>query len=408
MIKVLLPSTAKSADAQLQRLVTNGPLEPFNPLVLDFISDVSRAVLTDRTLRRTAEMAAVAHWMRKAHLLELRDAFEKERGNRVWLSRGLVLHFAPANVDSIFVYSWFISMLLGNQNVIRLSDRRGQQVQSLLGVMDTLCAEPQFRPIAERSLLLEYPHNDAVTRRLSEVCQLRVLWGGDESVQRLRAVPLNPLASEVAFADRFSLAVLDACVVADADMTAMAKLASRFCNDAYWFDQMACSSPRLMVWVGPVDICLDAQERFWSAVSDEVKRRNIQYEPAVGVNKLVSSYVAAATAVSDRVHAGVTGAVSRIHLADRREQDFRQVHCEAGLFLELELEHIQHLAGLLTQRDQTLSYFGFSSDQLRQFARSLPTRAVDRIVPIGSALEFGTVWDGTDLFRVFSREVDVH
>ena len=41
------------------------------------------------------------------------------------------------------------------------------------------------------------------------------------------------------------------------------------------------------------------------------------------------------------------------------------------------------------------------------FARTLPTRAIDRIVPIGTALDFSAVWDGYDLFQILSREVVV-
>jgi hypothetical protein len=32
---------------------------------------------------------------------------------------------------------------------------------------------------------------------------------------------------------------------------------------------------------------------------------------------------------------------------------------------------------------------------------------VDRIVPIGSALNFSVVWDGGDLLETFSREIDL-
>jgi hypothetical protein len=69
---------------------------------------------------------------------------------------------------------------------------------------------------------------------------------------------------------------------------------------------------------------------------------------------------------------------------------------------------LSELGPLLTERDQTLSYFGFDRARLEDFARTMPTRAVDRIVPIGTALDFSTVWDGSSLFRVFSREVEVH
>ncbi|MFC6804089.1 acyl-CoA reductase [Deinococcus caeni] len=39
------------------------------------------------------------------------------------MPRGLVFHVPPANVDTIFIYSWLMSVLAGNRNVIRLSSR---------------------------------------------------------------------------------------------------------------------------------------------------------------------------------------------------------------------------------------------------------------------------------------------
>jgi hypothetical protein len=320
----------------------------------------------------------------------------------------VVLHFAPSNVDSIFVYSWFISMLLGNGNIIRLSERRGSQVDLLLGIINRLFEQDRFRPIADRSLILTYEHDDALTRRLSERCHVRVLWGGDESVRRLRAIPLNPLALEVAFANRFSLAVLDAANVAEAESAALASLAGRFYNDAYWFDQMACSAPRLVVWIGDAETCRHAQSSFWPALSHELTRRGVEYPEMVGLNKLVSAYVSAAEGLSDEIQPGVTSPISRVHLVRDAGAQFRTIECGGGLFFELELGSLSELGPLLTERDQTLSYFGFDRARLEDLARTMPTRAVDRIVPIGTALDFSTVWDGSSLFRVFSREVEVH
>jgi hypothetical protein len=407
MTTLLLPSSALDYDTQLHRLISSGTLAPFDPVVIDFIDAVSKAVLLDPAMRRMPEMMAVAYWMRRAHVLELGQAFERQRGDRVWLARGVVLHFAPSNVDSIFLYSWFISMLLGNGNVLRLSERRGRQVDQLLTTINRVCAQERFQPIADRSLILSYEHDDVLTRKLSEACHARVLWGGDESVRRLRAIPVNALAIEVAFANRFSLAVLDAAAVANADDAALTGLAGRFYNDAYWFDQMACSAPRLVVWVGPAETCRLAQTAFWAALSHEVVRRGVEYDETVGLNKLVAAYVSAASGFSDHIVPGVTGAVSRVHLTKDSGAEFRRIECGGGLFFELELSRFEELASLLTDRDQTLSYFGFERERLKQFALMLPTRAVDRMVPVGTALDFSTVWDGSNLFQVLSREVEV-
>jgi hypothetical protein len=68
---------------------------------------------------------------------------------------------------------------------------------------------------------------------------------------------------------------------------------------------------------------------------------------------------------------------------------------------------LEELVPLLTERDQTLSYFGFARSQLKELALSLPIRAIDRIVPIGTALNFSTIWDGGNLLQSFSRQVDL-
>ena len=274
MISVLVPDTGSDHESQLRRILASGTLPPFDTRVIDFIDVLSKVVLLDNAMRRLPEMAAVAHWMRKAHLLELRTNFEEMRGEDIWVARGVALHFAPANVDSLFVYSWFISMLTGNVNIVRLSERRGDQVGLLLGKVNHLLQEERFRPIADRSLVLTYKHDEAFTRQLSEACQVRVLWGGDESVRGLRAVPMNPLASEIVFADRFSLAVLNAEAIEMADDKQLEDLAGRFFNDCYWFDQMACSSPRLVAWVGNKSSCDAAKQLFWTKVGGEILRRD--------------------------------------------------------------------------------------------------------------------------------------
>ena len=407
MTSVLVPSGETDYRSQLRVLVAAEPLPLFDAIAVDYLDAVSKAVLLDPGLRRMPEMAAAAHWMRRAHIFEIRKRFEAGGGECLRLARGVALHFAPANVDSIFLYSWFISLLLGNANIVRLSERRGSQVDLLLEKINSVLEHGRFGPIRDRSLLLAYDHNDALTAELSGCCHVRVLWGGDESVRRLRAIPMNPLAIEVAFANRFSLAAMDATAVAKADDAQLASLASRFYNDAYWFNQMACSSPRLVAWVGTADVCSSAQTVFWIALSREIEKRGFQLPEVAGINKLVHAYSSAGVGISDGISPGVTGAISRVHLAKCVDGRFRAVDCGGGFFFETEISALDQLRTLLTERDQTICYFGFDRAQLKRFAASLPARAVDRIVPIGAALDFGTVWDGINLLQLFSREVDL-
>ncbi len=84
-----------------------------------------------------------------------------------------------------------------------------------------------------------------------------------------------------------------------------------------------------------------------------------------------------------------------------------QHHCGAGLFFESALPNIDALRPLLNRTVQTVSYAGFTKEELRSFVAAAPIAGIDRIVPFGHALDFGPVWDGFDLFRVFMREISV-
>ncbi len=79
-----------------------------------------------------------------------------------------------------------------------------------------------------------------------------------------------------------------------------------------------------------------------------------------------------------------------------------------GCFLNERFEELDDLASLLSEKDQTISYFGLQPKDLRRLVHSLPMRAIDRIVPIGTALDFSAVWDGNNLLQSFSREIDLN
>ncbi|MCM8756568.1 MAG: hypothetical protein NC817_00845, partial [Candidatus Omnitrophica bacterium] len=98
----------------------------------------------------------------------------------------MVLHFPPANIDTLFIYSWFLSLLVGNINIIRLSQDYEEQAEILLRIVEMLLEEEKFNLIKERILLLTYGHEDKITEERSKYCNIRVIWGGDETIKKIR------------------------------------------------------------------------------------------------------------------------------------------------------------------------------------------------------------------------------
>ncbi|RKJ31832.1 acyl-CoA reductase, partial [Butyricicoccus sp. 1XD8-22] len=101
--------------------------------------------------------------------------------------RGTVFHIAPSNVDTIFAYSWMLSLLAGNRNIIRISSK--EQPNELLDTIIKELSHPQFENISRRTIICTYGYEEKATEILSSNCHTRVIWGGDITVQNIRRIP---------------------------------------------------------------------------------------------------------------------------------------------------------------------------------------------------------------------------
>jgi hypothetical protein len=368
--------------------------------IVDFLSAFAHRLLKPGVARTRPELAALGFFLRP---VELRRAIGRLRESTlhgmVRVPRGLVLHIPPANVDTLFVYSWALSALAGNRNVVRVSPRaRGVTDLVLTALNDTLAdADPV---VAASQLMLTYDRDDELTAALSAACDLRVVWGGDHAVTALRRYPLAPHARDVTFPDRSSFAVISVAGWHAAPPARRRSAVVAFHNDAYWFDQAACASPRAVFWIGATDPAAAARAEFATLLADVAADRGTSLAPAMAVRKRVTAYGLAADGVVDSVDFR-GNAVTMLDLVDPAAVPRRWLG--AGTFPQATLAGLADLADLVQRRDQTLACFGFERAELVDLATALGSRGVDRIVPFGSALSFASVWDGYDLLAEFTR-----
>lgn len=112
-------------------------------------------------------------------LLDLKQQFENRCPDQtIALPRGVALHFAPGNVDTIFLYSALLAVLMGNRNFARISSRQSPQIELLIRVLKQILTDPEHTLMRSRLLIIRYGHNEHITRELSAHCDLRVIWGG--------------------------------------------------------------------------------------------------------------------------------------------------------------------------------------------------------------------------------------
>jgi hypothetical protein len=383
------------------------PLAPFDDRLVAFCTALSGELLTGRAARGLPAVVALGYWLRAASVERARRAFAAlEDEHTILVPRGVVLHVTPANVDTIAAYSWIPALLTGNASIVRLSSRETDVSRHLVAAVARVLADPAHVEVRRRNRLVHAGHDDRISGGLSALADVRVVWGGDATIAHFRTFPLPPRGRDVTFPNRHSLAILDAEAVAAATGPELADLADRFFNDAYWFDQGACSSPRLVVWVTRgVERAAGPRRRFKAAVTEAIRRRGYVADPAIAIQKVVLGYRRAAEADGVRYERD-TNEATWVELPDPALYD--RASCGGGIFFELVTHDLEaDLEGLVGPEDQTAACFGLEPGRVRQLARRLNGRGVDRWVALGRALEFDLRWDGYDLLQEFTRRVVV-
>ncbi|MCO8273454.1 gamma-glutamyl phosphate reductase [Actinoplanes sp. TRM 88003] len=366
-----------------------------DPRVIDFLAKLARKLLTPAVARRHPELGSLGFFLRPAELN--RTVAHLQRDDAIVFPRGNVFHIPPANVDTIFVYSWALSALAGNHNVVRISERSATAADTILTALNEVLAEAD--PVIGRTQrMITYGRDDKVTAALSNWADLRVIWGGDSAVEAIRKHPLRPSARDLTFPDRTSWAALSAAGWRAAEPARRREAVLGFTNDSYWFDQAACSSPRTVFLVG--ENTDDVREEFIELLLQTVGQRGWEIDAAMAVEKRVNAYGLAATGA---VSAMTFPANSVTAMSLNTVPDAPRRWIGAGAFPFAEVGSLLELVPAMNRQDQTFSHFGFGRDELREFALALGGRGVDRIVPFGSALTFGSIWDGYDLPREFTR-----
>lgn len=372
---------------------------PFAKEDFAYCQALSEALIKDTQSRNYPDLIALGFWLRQANLNKLLAPYQTNDFFRQPL--GLVFHSAPANVDSLFVYSGILSLLCGNKNVIRLSSRSGGSTGVLIEKIRSIAqAFPQQNA---RFQLVQCSYDSPELNNLIGTIDGRVLWGSDQAIQAQRQLVMPAHARELSFGHKFSLCLLGAASLLKADEAQFQQLLQLFYRDQLTFSQQGCSSAKAVIWLGDAVQVQQAQQRFWPAFTELVAQKqplnaSEQYQALANAQQLIMSSNMQLSLTQQQT-------ISRITVA-KLEPIFIQQHQGCGLFLEITLAEMQLLNPMLTQAHQTLTVWGVDPTLLKNWLNTVHT-GIDRVLPIGQALSFHPKWDGKDLIDQFSRKINL-
>jgi hypothetical protein len=208
------------------------------------------------------------------------------------------------------------------------------------------------------------------------------------------------------FSDRKSIAIFNESYVSTLSDSELFQAVNRFYIDSYLFDQNACSSPRIVFWLTSEESFPESKNRFWGALQEVV---NSRYE--IEARSLIMKFTELAlyAAGSDKkTQIGVPGQKLTVINSDFETKELGgQLNCRFGSFFQQNIDTLEQLSLSLDQSIQTVSYLGVDPNAILEAVQTFHIRGVDRIVPVGMALNFDFTWDGYDLPRALSRLISV-
>jgi hypothetical protein len=382
--------------------ISNSPVEIFNEIRIDFLAELSRRLLADSVAKSLPDVATFAFWCRRGHLMQMLLSYTKEERLRMGL--GLTFHICPANVPVNFAFSMAFGLLSGNTCVLRLPSKASVSADVLVKVIGTQLEQSQFHPLRDALSLIHYERDDEISRFWMSVSDGRVVWGGDETVAYMRAFPSKSRSREVAFSDRYSLCTLEPKSILRMEEPALKKFCGDLFNDIYLMDQAACSSPQLIAWIGKKEDVQSAQAKLWPVVV-KIAEQKYSIQAVHVMDKFVQSCRSAVSGPHVEAIERSGNVLYRIALSQLNQH---QDECRGyfGTIHEVVLPSLDALAPIVNERYQTLTNQGIDNSEVRGWIVRNQLRGIDRVVPVGHALDMNIVWDGHDMVNSLSRIID--
>jgi Acyl-CoA reductase (LuxC) len=401
------PEELTAAAAKLRHAVSEEEISP-NEVMGVFDSWAKK--LDDRELDQLPGIPFLRMWLRRG---TLEPIIARELGsqslNAEWTESGhaklrpfplgVVGHWPAGNVEVQPILSLSCALLGGNAAIVRIPSGLVDLTRLL---MEKLAQSDPGGRLTRRIFMAAFDHRrQDLQVAMAKSVDGAMIWGGEEAVLQIRALPFPHWARIAVFGPRISVAAMDAGAWSDADQQQSWCL--RLARDVWQFDQQACSSPQVLflerrAGQTTAQFLLNLQRAF-ETENRAHPRREI---PSVLTSKICQAR--ASWLLNGSTHKAVFPSSPDWTLLFGSGPDLPQpVQGKTLTVLEVDdlLEPISKWDGNV----QTLGLGMADPEKEKKVTLLAGRRGVDRVVKLGRMHVFVSPWDGMDLIRPMVRMV---
>lgn len=377
--------------------ISEKSINAFDENIINFLNTLSQSILKDSKSYAYPDLISYAYWIR---INQLR-IFKKNFNDKIFYKgRGLVTHFAPNNVPTVFAYSLALGLICGNTNIIKISKESIYQTNSIIKKINKILKLKKFIKIREMIQIISYENkNTEITKDIIKKADARIFWGSDNSIDFLKKFKTKTRSIDIIFSSRYSFTVIDINKYSKLSYKSKILLAEKFFNDTMVFDQNACSSSKIVFWIGKNN---RNQNLFWELLANIIKKKYI-ISDYVAFNKLTKFQIDQIELGKNAEYKNFINYLNVVNLK-KIENNIENYSFNSGYFYEYNIRKLKNLANHLNDKTQTMTYFGINKKELLSLLNTSELN-LNRIAPIGQANNFSIFWDGYDILKILTKPI---
>src|SRR5271167_1281633 len=244
------PAEISAAAAKLRQVISSAEISP-NEVMTVF--DSWAKSLDARELDGLPGIPFLRMWLRRG---TLEPIIARELGSNGLLAGwteyghakckafplGVVGHWPAGNVEIQPILSMTCALLGGNAALVRIPSGLVDLTGHLMG---KLVQSDPGELLTRRIFMAGFDHErQDLQKAMAQAVDGAMIWGGEEAVLQIRALPFPHWARVAVFGPRMSVAAMDAGAWGNPD--GQDSWCRRIARDVWQFDQQACSSPQVL------------------------------------------------------------------------------------------------------------------------------------------------------------------
>ena len=312
-------------------------------------------------------------------------------------ARGLVCHWLAGNVQILGMFALVQSIISKNVNLLKVSSRDDGVFTDILNEFKgayytsenghTITGDDLLKTI---SVIYFDRHAEKLGEEMSKEADVRIAWGGRESVETVSSFPARYDAETVIFGPKLSFSVIakeELSCVQEAK-----KLARKVSVDVSVFDQTGCASPHnLYIEEGG----MISPEEFCDILGDSMKKTEFQIPKPLMSPEQVSQIHSIRGVYDFKGTVKGSETMSWTILLDDLDEIDKPVYSRV-LFVH-KVKSIMDSLKYINENTQTIG-IAAPTEKALVFAKEATRQGVMRLPLIGRMLNFEMPWDGIFLF----------